>query len=541
MLSPLDLLKSYFTFKSYFTWFLLASILFGSFLFIKRKYYPTYKNAWKGYLIYFLIIFGCLSFIYLSFFYQPKEPSSKYVSQLINEIDKAIDKYDQTINDYKGLKSDWEGELKKCEDELKTLYEKQELNQEQKEQIKEALSKNEEKIKEIKKQLKETSGNIEILKGKLIDLEKQKAEKEKEISKKQEEAKLASLDDKIKIRAEIKKLQEETTELIGQISKIKSEIRRSEIKYESLSEQLQGAQKSKQFLIEGLNRLDKVILELSNFIITREEHKAEITKKIDEINQKLKEIETERDLYKVLKEKYRAMHNRMTTYEKENEFSFGNVFKFGFKAFDKVADLIPAKFGIKTLGKTINVTRKYAQGMGKATLVLHEGHRLWHMYNEVANENKESAPMITKETLDSYCNDIDRDLAKLDADYKDYEKKLKEYEAHDDVKLIDKKIKDFITETVIEDETNRKKIKTIIDEYSKIVEEIDDKRTQISDIPKLEKKHDELEEELYFKNEEINVKKEELKQKSPNYARAQQRFQQKRQTKIPEMVMIPNK
>lgn len=541
MLSPLNLFKSYFTFKSYLTWFLLASILFGGFLFIKKKYYHTKTTTWKGYLIYFLIILGCLSFVYLSFFHQPKEPSSKYVGQLINEIDKAIDKYDQTINDYKELKSDWEGELKKCEDELKTLYKKQELNQEQKEKIKKALSKNEEKIKEIKEQLKETSGNIKILKDKLIDLEKKKIEKDKEIDKKQEEVKLVSPDDKIILRAEIKKLQEETTELVGQISTIKSEIRRSEIKYESLSEQLQGAQKSKQFLIEGMNRLDEVNNELSKFITTHEELKIKINKNIDEINQKLNEIETERDLYKVLKEKYRAMHTHMTTYEKENEFSFGNAFKFGFKTFDRVSDLIPSKFGIKTLGKTISVTRKYAQGMGKATLILHEGHRLWHMYNEVANENKESAPMITKETLDSYCNDIDRDLAKLEADYKDYERKKEEYKTHDDVKLMNTKIKDFTTETVIEDETNRKKIKTIIDEYIKIVEEINDKRTQISDIPKLGKKQDELEEELYFKNEEINVKKEELKQKSPNYARAQQQFQRKRQTKIPEMIMIPNK
>ncbi|GAK74060.1 uncharacterized conserved protein, partial ['Chrysanthemum coronarium' phytoplasma] len=67
---------------------------------------------------------------------------------------------------------------------------------------------------------------------------------------------------------------------------------------------------------------------------------------------------------------------------------------------------------------------------------LHEGHRLWHMYNEVVNENKESLPMITKEALEMYTKDIDRDLAKLDADQKDYQKKLEEYKD----KLQDKKI-----------------------------------------------------------------------------------------------------
>ncbi|WEX19458.1 MAG: DNA double-strand break repair Rad50 ATPase [Candidatus Phytoplasma asteris] len=184
---------------------------------------------------------------------------------------------------------------------------------------------------------------------------------------------------------------------------------------------------------EDLTEGNKLLFKQIEFF---QERKAEINKNIDEINQKLKEIETERVLYQALKEKYRAMHTRMTTYEKENEFSFGNVFKVGFKAFDKVTDLIPAKFGIKTLGKTISVTRKYAQGMGKFTLILHEGHRLWHMYNEVVNENKESLPMITKEALEMYTKDIDRDLAKLDADQKDYQKKLEEYKD----KLQDKKI-----------------------------------------------------------------------------------------------------
>ncbi|WP_192833065.1 hypothetical protein [Candidatus Phytoplasma phoenicium] len=118
----------------------------------------------------------------------------------------------------------------------------------------------------------------------------------------------------------------------------------------------------------------------------------------------------------------------MITYEKENELSFGNAFKFGFKAFDRLSDLVPAKYGISVIGKTINFTRKFVQGVTKVTLILREGHCLWHLYNEVAKENKESAPMFTKETLDSYLNDIDRDLAKLNADYKDYKNKIEKYQ-----------------------------------------------------------------------------------------------------------------
>ncbi|WYY26354.1 hypothetical protein AshY1_02210 [Candidatus Phytoplasma fraxini] len=151
MLSPLDLIKGCFSFKSYFTWFLMASAIFGIFLFFKRKLSANQTNnttTWKGYLTYFLIIIGVLSFIYLCFFHKPKEPSSKYAGQLVQEIDKAIDKYDEVINNYQGLKDNWEQELSKVEAELKELYETQELTQEQKAKIQEVLDKNEDKIKD---------------------------------------------------------------------------------------------------------------------------------------------------------------------------------------------------------------------------------------------------------------------------------------------------------------------------------------------------------------------------------------------------------
>lgn len=82
MKTPLDLIKTYLTFKSYFTWFLMATTIFGIFFFFKKKLSTNKTNKtlnWKGYLTYFLIIMGILSFIYLCFFHKPKEPSSKYV------------------------------------------------------------------------------------------------------------------------------------------------------------------------------------------------------------------------------------------------------------------------------------------------------------------------------------------------------------------------------------------------------------------------------------------------------------------------------
>ncbi|AOF54640.1 hypothetical protein MBSPM3_v1c1040 [Maize bushy stunt phytoplasma] len=94
MKTPLDLIKTYLTFKSYFTWFLMATAILGIFFFFKRKLSTNQQQhslTREGYLTYFLIILVILGFIYLCFFHKPKESSSKYTGQLVQEIDKAID------------------------------------------------------------------------------------------------------------------------------------------------------------------------------------------------------------------------------------------------------------------------------------------------------------------------------------------------------------------------------------------------------------------------------------------------------------------
>ncbi|WAN63362.1 DNA double-strand break repair protein Rad50 [Candidatus Phytoplasma rubi] len=556
MLSPLDLIKGYFSFKSYFTWFLLASTIFGIFIFFKRKYNETkgikkrkqlkptsnlyIHTSWKGYLIYFLIIIIILVFGYLCFFYKPKDPSSKYVGQLINEIDKAIDKYDQTINDYKGLKSDWEGELKKCEKELKTLYEKQKINQKQKEKIKKLLDQTELKITDIKTQQQENEKNISELKEQLKEKEQELKNKEKEKKLTEEQiANSTNLSEIEKLNIKLTQINKEISSLVAQISHLNSQIGILESRKEMYEGMLSDAIEIKDSIQRDYDKLSSGEQKLFSEIKSEEERKTEIQKNIDEINQKLNKIESERDLYNALKEKYGEMHNRMTTYEKENEFSFGNAFKFGFKGFDKVTDLFPATYAVKTLGKTISVTRKFAQGVGKVGIVLHEGHRLWHMYNEVVNENKESAPMITKETLDSYLNDIDRDLAKLDADKKDYEKKIEEYKNR---RENDKILRDEIFNETSQIVEFKNKKQSVIAEYRKIINELDEKRKKIEDIDKLRIDKFALEtDKLEFKIKERDIIREEIRQQNPNYARAQQRLKDKRQTKIPELIPIPNK
>ncbi|MEC4559003.1 MAG: DNA double-strand break repair protein Rad50 ['Conium maculatum' witches'-broom phytoplasma] len=226
----------------------------------------------------------------------------------------------------------------------------------------------------------------------------------------------------------------------------------------------------------------------------------------------------------------------METYEKENSFSFGNACKMGFKAFDKITDLIPAKYGIKTLGKTTTVTRKYAQGMGKVTLILHEGHRLWHMYNEVANENKESRPMITKEALEMYTKDIERDIAKLDADYKDQEKKLEVYNARIEEDNLTKEFgnsRELVKNIVQKEES-------VINEYKQITKEIKNKRERLNKETKKEEQIEQLETKLEPINEEIKLIKEELKQTNPNYTKTQEEIKQKNKTTIPELITIPS-
>ncbi|MGL9687942.1 MAG: DNA double-strand break repair protein Rad50, partial [Candidatus Phytoplasma sp. TWB_XP] len=336
---------------------------------------------------------------------------------------------------------------------------------------------------------------------------------------------------------EIDKLQEERIEIAKQIRQVNLAINNLKTNQEYYQDLLGRAEKLKKDLEQRIAELSADEKSIFNQIKSVEERRAEIQNEIAEVKKKQEEIQIQKDLYQALKLKYRDMHNRLITYEKENEASVGNIVRWGFKAFDKVTDLIPGKYGLKIIGKTATVTRKFAQGMAKTTLTLHEGHRLWHMYNEVANENKEHPPMITKETLEIYTKNIDDDLAKLDADYKDYEKILGDYKLKLD--------KDNLTKEVLNSEkqnqTVRKEIKSWVDEYSATSEELNLKLNEVLDTKDLNMKLDGLEEKLSIKTEELNVTKEELKQKNPIYARAQQRLQAQRGGKVPEMVMIPNK
>lgn len=541
MLSPFDLVKDYLTFKAYFPWFCSAIILWGGVLFLKRIFSPSLSSTWKGSLISFLIILVILSCVYFAFF-RPKDSAAKHVGQLITQIDKAIDKYDQTINDYKGLKSQWEGELKKTEAELKSLSEQQTLTQEQKAKIVTLLAQTEVKITDIQTQKQATEKNLHELKGQLQIKEQSLNEQEK--TKKTIEQEIAQepvFNDREKLKFKLRQKNEEICTLIGEISEFKIQIGKAESKRQMYEDMLSRSFELKERLQRNFTQLSVSEQNLFSAIESAQERRAQIQQNINQIEQKISEIDIERVIYRDLKKKYQMMHANLTTHEKNSELSAGNVAKWGFKAFDKVTDLIPAKYGIKTLGKTINVTQKFAQGMTKTTLVLHEGHRLFHIINDSVNETKESPRMITKEALDSYTSDIDRDLAKLDADKKDYERKIEEYKFKTEGSFLDKKIHEESTERdklMVQRGEGRR---TIIDEYGKIINELNTKISELHFIDSIYTKKG-------FKNDELAVLEkerekiiEELNSEYPNYASLQQRIAKIRQPRIPDLVMIPNK
>ncbi|MDV3198510.1 MAG: DNA double-strand break repair protein Rad50, partial [Vigna little leaf phytoplasma] len=125
MLSPLDFIKGYFTLKSYFSWFIIALILFHLYAFFKNKTNPL---TWTSYVKSFSLLLFLLGVIYLFFFYKP-ERLSKYAAEATTKVGEAIAKYEETIHNYQGLKKDWEAELQACEATLKALLAQQALTQ----------------------------------------------------------------------------------------------------------------------------------------------------------------------------------------------------------------------------------------------------------------------------------------------------------------------------------------------------------------------------------------------------------------------------
>ncbi|QKX95084.1 DNA double-strand break repair protein Rad50 [Candidatus Phytoplasma asteris] len=530
MKTPLDLIKTYLTFKSYFTWFLMASVIFGIVLFFKRKLSANQTNkkpTWKGYLTSFLIIIGVLGFIYLCFFYKPKEPSSKYVGQLINEIDKAIDKYDEIINNYQGLKDNWEQELTKMEAELKELHKAQELTQEQKAKIKEALDKNEDKIKEIKKQLKNTSGNITILKGQLQQKEAELNNKDKEIKDKQEELKITTnTDDKKRLQDEIQNLQGQTTEIVEQIMKIKREIANLEATREKYEANLSNAIKLRDSLQRDYDKLTSGEQKLFNQIKSIEQRRTEIQNNINEIKEKQAAIEVRKKGLETIRAGADAARQNLTAWDKTHEFSFGNLRDAIFQGAELFLDAYGGRGMLRAVGG--GITKKDAGIIAKGGLIVHEVHRAVHFAQQLMQNEDGTPKMMDQQTFETITKRIEKELDEAKADFKDSEKKLEEYK----ICMEDNNLKNKMQVDKKQLTEFKKQDESVIKEYNDIIENLIYNKNLFSDVTNKHKTKNELEEKLEVKNVEIDARKEELKNKSPNYARAQERIKQKRYNKF---------
>ncbi|AGL90889.1 hypothetical protein [Candidatus Phytoplasma australiense] len=119
------------------------------------------------------------------------------------------------------------------------------------------INKSQKECEELKTQLDSIQPKIEALKPQQQKLEQQKEAKEKEIKQKQEEKNLASPDDKIRLRAEIEKLQSEKQKIIEEISEVKLQIKKLESKQKYYQDMLSRAEKFKNDLVESYERQEK--------------------------------------------------------------------------------------------------------------------------------------------------------------------------------------------------------------------------------------------------------------------------------------------
>nr|WP_017192299.1 hypothetical protein [Milkweed yellows phytoplasma] len=513
----------------------MATAIFGIFFFLKRKLSTNQTinskqthntTTWQGYLTYFLIIISILGFIYLCFFHKPKESSSKYTGQLINEIDKAINKYDEVINNYQGLKDNWEQELTKVKAELKELYEAQELTQEQKEKIQELINQTETKINDIKKQKQETENNINILKEQLKQKEAELDNKEKKTKTKQEELKTTTNpDDKKLLQEEIDKLEDERSELIRKIAPIKLQISKLESDQTMYENMLTRTKKFKEMLETQYKDLTEGEKSLFKQIQTIEQRRTENQKNIDEIKEKQAAIKVRKEGLEIMRAAADAARQNLTAWDKKHEFSFGNLRDAIFQGAELYMDAFGGRGMLRAVGG--GLTKKTAGTIAKGGLIVHEVHRAVHLAQQLMQNEDGTPKMMDQQTYETITKRIEKDLDEAKADYKDAEQKYGDYKC----KLqSDKSIEEYGESRQVVTKIVQKE-NSVIMEYEKIVDELDKKRKEASDILTLADEHIKLAKKIETKNEEINAREEELKQKSPKYAKVQERIKQRQYRK----------
>ncbi|WP_017191742.1 hypothetical protein [Poinsettia branch-inducing phytoplasma] len=352
------------------------------------------------------------------------------------------------------------------------------------------------------------------------------ANKEKDIKTKQEEEKLSSSDDKIRLKAEISKLQTERSELVGQIGKIKVQIGKLESDQTMYEGMLSRAENYKKDLEKDYAKLSQDEKSIFNKIKTEQSIKDKIKEEIDEIKEKQASIQTKIKGLETMREAADAARQNLTAWDKKHEFSFGNLRDAIFQGAELYMDAFGGRGMLRAVGG--GITKKAAGTIAKGGLIVHEAHRAVHLAQQLMQNEDGTPKMMSKETYDTITKRIEKEIEEAKHDYKDSEGKLLQYKAQKDQNEITKQIE----ESNDLKESIKSKRLFRIDEFQKIVDELDKKRKEVLDVDKLYQDKNDLTEELDRKNVEIDARKEELKQKSPNYAKAQERIKQKKYSKF---------
>ncbi|MDV3157498.1 MAG: DNA double-strand break repair protein Rad50 [Candidatus Phytoplasma australasiaticum] len=284
----------------------------------------------------------------------------------------------------------------------------------------------------------------------------------------------------------------------------------------------EGLKKDLQKRFETLTNDEKSIF---NQIQSVEERRAEIQKEIEEVNKKIKLIVIEKEQLRILRVGAEAAKTALDDWDKKHQFSFGNLRDALFQRAELYMDAYGGRGMLKAVGG--GVTKKVAGTVAKVGLAVHETHRIIHLAQELFCHPDGTLKMMSQETYDSICTRINRDLTKLEADEKDYEKKITDYKLRLNQENLNNEWKNSLKSSL----SIKNEFLTWIGEYSTIIEELIRKQEEVSDTDKLYEDKDKLEEKLKNKRDEVNVLKEQLKQKNPSYARAQQHFIEQQKNK----------
>ncbi|WP_334331085.1 hypothetical protein [Candidatus Phytoplasma prunorum] len=541
MVTPLDVLQSWVSLKSTFTFIMITMTVLGL-IFYTRKTFVNHQQAssntphWGGYGLILLIILLILSGLYLGFFYE-SEPSTKYAQQLIPQIDEALAKYDDTINNYHGLKKDWETDLKAVEAELKELLKQQDLTQTEKARIETTLNDKATEIANIKKDFQDTTANITIFKGKLLNLTTEKADKEAEIVKTQTElSQTKNEDDKKRLRVKLDKLNEEASEIIQQMSDIRVKIKHLEIDQKTCQERLTMVETMKNDIEKDFKFLNQQEQELLNKIKDVETRKAEIQTSINEIDEQIKKVEARKEIIKIMRDAAMAALSAASDYDKKNSFNFTNLitmidntigealqFKRGIFAWKEIKDLRNEYFGKETAQqyqdrKNKEYAEELEKHLGKAKILF---------------LNPDNTMKFIDQTVFNTINkQLDWALIDLKIEVEEHQKRRNDYLKQQKESNLSAEFRDEIKTNTLSKDDSKKTFTSIIYEYQNLTEELNKKLEKVQDLGKLPKDYKNREEKLFALEESINEIKTELKQKNPSYARAQQRLQDARNAKF---------